>query len=1147
MTQFQSSRKKTRPGGDERPKSVLLEFRVLDSHSMPTLELQLLGTPQVRLNGAVVDVGRKPLVLLSLLAFGPSVGQVAGQVAGHWTRDALAPILWPDTPNPLPNLSVALGALRDQLGPEALGSDDKRNLWLEAGLTCDVLEVIEASQSPMPERWSQAWACSGEVLAFPEPQWDAKFALEFQDWLSETRDAFREAKRNLAAKLGVRAVTLGEYRQAVTYLECVQPEASDPREAQASLLMLVLTALDQPERAVQIFQRLSETLHDLESRPNQDALAAFEIARDQQIAAARALLAERFPPQTETTEMPFVGRTTELETLEQSLPRSLEGLGWLTLVTGEPGAGKTALARQAIEHLDARKRIYWHCEGFGERNAPAWRGFDLICRTLVRRRRAVFDAMPNELRAVLARFLPDVLEPVTEDPQPGDERLLYAAIRTLLTHDEQPTLLFLDDLQWFDEASLGLVLEVLRKPPPRGLLVIATFRDTEPPLTDNTQGSWARLLEIIHRDKHGQELALQPLNLEAVNALASELHPEANTDWMHAQSGGNPLYLLEMFDANYTQPGRVPPDLENLIRSRIDALPQRSIIREVLEACAVLGESTSLNEVKNVSGFDYDTTVQALGSLRDARLLQRAESRIQFNHNLTRDATLERLNLERAQLLNLRAARVRQDRPEFAAIHYWAALNQGQDNLPTEVMHEVVEVFSKAGMVESLRGDLEGGKRWFERALERTPDATTRVQTLTRRARIHERMLRYDDASSDLAQAEQLSGAVDPVTRAGVLNAQGLLLASRFGDADGCERTAQLALTTLENLEHTTALTERANAFNNLGVATAQRHDLEAAEQYHRQALELRTALADTSGIAKSHQNIGLVLTSRGDEAARTHYEKALNILEQLGDRSQIADLYADLSWLEWQLGDYVLAESMCEKALALAKPWDDDFNTHMIYNNLGAIRFFQGQYRSAHEAYSAALAIIRVSQNVHLQSAFLTNLAEVELHLGLLDEAATSLNNAMEFLAITPNTAIEVLTYWSFGELLAIKGATSEAQAKYTQSFNCARAAGLIEREAECLARLGRLQKDSAISKQALGMLDTPVIRASAIAVAGDYRSAISLLREHGSVYEEMRLAADLTHMTGDSAWSLEAQRLLEKLRNSDQDSDTKSKTMEI
>jgi tetratricopeptide (TPR) repeat protein len=456
----------------------------------------------------------------------------------------------------------------------------------------------------------------------------------------------------------------------------------------------------------------------------------------------------------------------------------------------------------------------------------------------------------------------------------------------------------------------------------------------------------------------------------------------------------------------------------------------------------------------------------------------------------------------------------------------------------------VVEVFSKAGMVESLRGDLEGGKRWFERALERTPDATTRVQTLTRRARIHERMLRYDDASSDLAQAEQLSGAVDPVTRAGVLNAQGLLLASRFGDADGCERTARLALATLETLEHTAALTERANAFNNLGVATAQRHDVEAAERYHRQALEIRTALTDASGIAKSHHNIGAVLTSRGDESARTHYAEALTILERLGNRLEIADIYMDLSWLEWQLGDYVSAESICQKALALAKPWDDDFNIHLIYNHLGAIQFFQGQYRSACEAYRAALTTVHASKNTHLRSLFLVNLAEAELHLGLLDAADDNLQNAAILFTAIPNKATEAEFFWNSGESLAIRGATAEAQTKYTQALEFAHTAGLINREAESLARLGRLQRDTAMTERALEMLDTPTIRASIMAVKGDHQAAIHLLQEHGSLYEEMRLVADLTSITGDPSWSLKTEQLLEKLRNADQDNDSQNRT---
>jgi tetratricopeptide (TPR) repeat protein len=341
------------------------------------------------------------------------------------------------------------------------------------------------------------------------------------------------------------------------------------------------------------------------------------------------------------------------------------------------------------------------------------------------------------------------------------------------------------------------------------------------------------------------------------------------------------------------------------------------------------------------------------------------------------------------------------------------------------------------------------------------------------------------------------------------------------------------------------ALIERANAFNNLGVATAQRHDLEAAERYHRQALELRTALNDASGIAKSHHNIAVVLTSRGDEAARTHYKDALTIFERLGDRSQIASLYTDLSWLEWRIGAYVAAESMCMRALEFSRPWDDDFNTHLIYNNLGAIHFFQGRYRSARDAYSAALATIHASKNTNTQAVFLSNLAEVELYLGLFDEAYENLQNAALCLAITPNKTTQVAICWYLGELLAIQGDTTQALAKHIQTLEYARTAGWIEREAECLARLGRLQNDLPMTRRALELLDTPTIRASVMAVAGEQESAIRLLREHGNVYEEMRLTADLTHITGDSAWSLETQRLLEKLRNSDKDSDTKSRTM--
>jgi tetratricopeptide (TPR) repeat protein len=1100
---------------------------VLDSGIMSRLELQLLGTPEVRSDGAAVELGRKPLLLLVLLAFGPPA-----QPGQRWTRDALAPLLWPDTPNPLPNLSVGLRDLRESFG-QVFGVDEKkRTVWLETPVCCDVMDVLEAARSDRVAQWLPAWTVAqNELLAFPEPQWDAKFAPEVQDWLTETRTALKDAKRNLATRLGVQALELGEYAQAVTYLEQVQPEESDPRELQATLLMLTLTALDQPEQAVPVFQRLQQVLLELDGKPSQDALVAFEIARDQQIAAARALLAEKFTQHVTVTEMPFVGRDTDLEQLERILPKSFEGIGWLTMITGEPGAGKTALARAAIQKLDARERIYLHCEGFGERNAPAWRGFDLICRNLVRRRRTVFDAMPTELRAVLARFLPDVLEPVTQDPQPGDERLLYAAIRTLLIHDDQPTLLFLDDLQWFDETSLGLVLELLRKPPPRGLLVIATFRDTEPPLTTNTQGIWARLLEVIHRDKRGQELALSALDLNAVEQLSSELQQPANTDWMHAQSGGNPLYLLEMFEANYTQPGRVPPDLEALIRTRIDTLPQRSIAREVLEACAVLGESTSLNEVKNVSGFDYDTTVQALGSLRDARLLQRAEARIQMNHNLTRDATLERMSLERGQVLNLRAARVRQERPELAAMHYWRAMGEGTEKLEGKDLRVATESFVSTGMTQMMRGDIENGNVWFERGLKHAPDIESHIRVLIQRARAHERLLEYEAASQDLEQAEILAKNAKPLTRVQVLNARGMIFVSCYRDAKNAERIANQAMEILSKITGTEAVQAQADALNTLGVAAWLLNDLEKAEKFHKRALSIRRAFKDQTKVANSLKNLALVQIKRKDIHAQDLLEEEIEIWTKLGSLLDLADVHADLGFLFWQLGDLKTAENHLERSLELSQPFVEKSAALNAYNSLGAIRFYQGKFLESRENYLKTLNFKAVKQSQAITAIVLSNIVEVELRLGLFNEARLNLRRAFDLLEVISNPPLEALLHWYNSELFAIQGDYSMAIQSFWQTYKSSQIGNRIQLESASLARLAYLESNPDLAIQALKIADNPLSQASNTIVQGNFLEAQKIASKMQDTFEYIRILQDIAFLTGDVSIKSKATNLFKQL----------------
>jgi tetratricopeptide (TPR) repeat protein len=1050
---------------------------------MASLTLNLLGTPAAQFDGKPFVLSAKPLVLLSLLAFQSFPGTPT-------TRDELAAWLWSDTGNPLANLSVTLNIFRKVLGAHSIASDERtRTLALNLESSCDALECLAVTHEPDPTRWDEVWnAWNGVFLGFPDSSWDLQLAPPFQDWLSEVRGALHEARRHLASRLAGLALEAGRYADAVTYLEHVRPEASDPREAQAIQMMLALTALDRPEDAVLVHKALSDALHELDTKPSTDALAAFEMARDQQVAAARAVLAQLFPSRSEGLNVPFVGRESDLEQLERLLPRSLEGIGWLTMITGEPGSGKTALARAAMQRLDARERIYLHCEGFGERNAPAWRGFDLICRNLVRRRRTVFDAMPTELRAVLARFLPDVLEPVTQDPQPGDERLLYAAIRTLLIHDEQPTLLFLDDLQWFDETSLGLVLELLRKPPPRGLLVIATFRDTEPPLTTNTQGIWARLLEVIHRDKRGQELALSALDLNAVEQLSSELQQPANTDWMHAQSGGNPLYLLEMFEANYTQPGRVPPDLEALIRTRIDTLPQRSIAREVLEACAVLGESTSLNEVKNVSGFDYDTTVQALGSLRAARLLQRAEARIQMNHNLTRDATLERMSLERGQVLNLRAGHVRREQVELAANHFWVATREGTEKLEGEDARVACDVFTSTGFNQAMRGSLESGLQWLERALEREIDVEKKVYVLTRRARVFERIQQYIAATADLDQAEFIAIETNLVVQASVLNSRAALLAGGLHRLEDAVEVTEKVFSLLENSTGKDVELEKSNSFHILGIANYFKGNFSASLENYSESFKIREKSGNKEKIAESYMGFASILAKLNDEKAIQYSEKAIILLTELGQLINLSIVYCNIGFFYWKNAKLLKAKESLNKAIEISSVLGESYIDTALYNSLGAIYFFEKDFENAKKSYINALKFSKSNQSELEKAIIIGNIVETYLQTKEYDSARSSLGEAFLLAKDSENSDTLMRLYFFDGDLHIFDHDLIKAQNSFQSSLFYAKLCEQKDFEARIVVRLALLTNNLILAEESLRIEDSPIAKASIFLILKDF-----------------------------------------------------------
>ena len=192
-------------------------------------------------------------------------------------------------------------------------------------------------------------------------------------------------------------------------------------------------------------------------------------------------------PEAEGTRAgPLVGRRQELASLDAALDglRST-GARWLVL-DGEPGTGKTRLLAELSARAEAREHLVLVGRGSElERELP----FGVWVAALDDHVAALgpdrVEALVGDRAAELARVLPSAA-PGGDVPLGGlqDERFrAHRAVRALLVGlaARTPVVIVLDDIHWADEASLELIVHLLRRPAPARILTALAFREGQLP------------------------------------------------------------------------------------------------------------------------------------------------------------------------------------------------------------------------------------------------------------------------------------------------------------------------------------------------------------------------------------------------------------------------------------------------------------------------------------------------------------------------------------------------------------------------------------------------------------------------------------------------------------------------------------------
>jgi len=263
------------------------------------------------------------------------------------------------------------------------------------------------------------------------------------------------------------------------------------------------------------------------------------------------------------------GREGELSTLLESFQRvAMSGSAELVLVSGYSGIGKSTIVNELHKSLvpmnglfasgkfDQYKRDIPYVTlaqsfqslirmllGRSDVELAAWR--EAIGQALGPNAALVCDLVP-ELRHIVGD--PPLVPPLSPQDAQARVHLVLRRFIGAFARPEHPLVLFLDDLQWIDAATLGLLVDVVAQRDVGHLLLIGAYRDNE---VDSAHPLMRELKAMRRSGAEVREINLAPLRAEHVERLlADSLHCEPEqaaplADLVCEKTGGNPFFAIQ--------------------------------------------------------------------------------------------------------------------------------------------------------------------------------------------------------------------------------------------------------------------------------------------------------------------------------------------------------------------------------------------------------------------------------------------------------------------------------------------------------------------------------------------------------------------------------------------------------------------------
>jgi tetratricopeptide (TPR) repeat protein/class 3 adenylate cyclase len=814
---------------------------------------------------------------------------------------------------------------------------------------------------------------------------------------------------------------------------------------------------------------------------------------------------------------PYVGRDSELSTLQAHVGDAARGAGRVVAVIGEPGAGKSRLLHELEESLGAApalRILHARCRAYGD-GVPYGVFVQVLCAALdLRTPPRSAETVVTSLRLLepsLERFLPLFLHllSVASDrytlPRHLEGEHLQAALLDALAtligvlFRRGPLCVLVEDWHWADTGSRAALLRVAELADSAPLVLVVTSR-----LNDSDQDWPQRTVRI----------RLERLNFEASRdimcaVLGARRVSDAVAHQLHEHAGGNPFFLEQVCrallegQAVTVQDGEavlagdrstlpLPGTVQGVIRARLDKLDADAV--EIVRVASVIGREFDyalLAEVvpPHVNLGPSIAAVAAAGLIQQTSVAPTIGYR--FTHALTQEVCYESFIGHQRKSLHGTVGRAlasshanRLDDVAALLAHHFARAEDwpAAIRFGRRAAQRAIALSQFADALATLDRVLE----WVGRLPGGGPGDIT-AELLLQQERLCETLgLRARQREIIDSLIARLAGEGSSVRLAEVYLRQGDLstLLKRF---DAADRALTTALRIGRERRDTTLLR---SGLRSLGLLRWHEGRHEEALEVTRRALALDRECSDDIAVAVSLTNLGTILRATGDFAgAREHLEAALAMRVLQRDPRKLVYTQHILANVYRAMGDV-------EKALDYLTQNDEIARIHLLpiqrsfhLTSLAHIQLQRGHIDTALETYRSAIELSRRARHADGLVQSLRMLGNVLLGLARHDEALPYLREAAQLFAQLEDGVSEIEMWTGVATILERQSPGQAAEA-WTMVLGLQQRRGDASGELDARDGLARALRASG-SSDAIGAYESALLLAATI---GDRSREVSI-----------------------------------------------------